>query len=175
MAEIDFITAFARLLRDGTLRDQFAEDALAAAKNIQLRLTDYPAWQQLVSADVEFQADVLLRKRLDAVKTFAPATCRRLGDTLWPVFREFARHHWPGEEDEKFLDAHQFCRALKQKQPDAVAGWEWNRFKFALSKSHVAFFLVKIPLAKNKSRRGIQLLTRNRSGRGREFFIYLGL
>jgi len=88
---IDFITAFGRLLRDGNLRDVFALNPQHAGRQIYLRESDLPAWLQLDPADVEFQAEVLLRKRLDLVKWFAPETCRRLDKKLWPVFRQFAR------------------------------------------------------------------------------------
>src|SRR5258708_6828653 len=90
----DFFTAFCRLLRDGKLRDVFAVNPQAAAEQVKLRLADCPAWLQLVPEDVEFQAIVLLRKRLDLVKYFVPETSRQLGEKLWPAFYTYARVSW---------------------------------------------------------------------------------
>ena len=172
MAEIDFITAFARLLCDGKLREEFATNPQAVAEKVQLHPADLPAWLQLIPADVEFQADVLLHKRLDLVKFFAPETCRRLGEKLWPEFRGFARLNWPAEGGEKFLDAFQFCRHLRQQNSRAVAASEWNRLDFALSKRWAACHWVPMPVKKMKMRRGFQLFIRSRGGRWREIFLY---
>ena len=175
VTEIDFITAFARLLRDGKLRDAFATNPEAAAHQIQLRAFDVPAWRRLDAADVEFQADVLLRKRLDLVRFFAPETCRHLGGKLWPTFRAFARESWPPENAAKFFDAFQFCNQLKERQPEAVAAFEWNRLSFALSKRGGAIYYVEMPEAGRRSRCGLQIFLRNRNHHWRELFLYLGL
>ena len=174
MPETDFITAFARLLRDGKLRDAFAADSKTAARQIHLREADLPAWLQLIPADVEFQADVLLRKRLDLVKFFAPETCRRLGEKLWPAFRAFARENWPPENAAKFFDAFQFCEQLKQQPSEAVAAAEWNRLRFAFSKRRLAFHGVRMPDARRRSRRGLQFFLRGRGCQWREIFFHFG-
>jgi hypothetical protein len=172
--EIDFITAFGRLLRDGKLRDTFAANPQAAAKEIRLRRSDLPAWLQLVSDDVEFQATVLLRKRLDMVKYFAPETCCRPGEELWPIFEKYARAYWPPEGRPKFFDAYQFCRHLKKQSPKIIVSTEWNRLNFSLAKQGIAVHWVKLPATKNKTRRGFQLFIRGPGRRFREFFFYLG-
>jgi hypothetical protein len=172
--EIDFITAFGRLLRDGNLRDTFAANPQAAAMQIHLRRPDFPAWQQLVPADVEFQADVLLRKRLELVKQFAPDTCRQPGEKLWPIFRKYARIYWPPEGCAKILDTFQFCRHLRETSFEAVTASEWNRLAFALSRRRVAIHWVKLPVKKT-SRRGVQLFLRGPGRRWREFFFYFSL
>lgn len=173
--EIDFITAFGRLLRDGRLRDAFAVSPQTAAKQIQLRPSDLPLWLQLIPGDVEFQATVLLRKRLDLVKYFAPETCRRLGETLWATFQRYSRVHWPPEGTAKIFDTFQFCRHLKGQNCEAVAVSEWNRLDFALSKRRAALHWVELPTVKKKSRRGFQLFLRGPGRRWREFFFYFGL
>ena len=175
VTEIDFITAFARLLRDGHLRDLFASNPQAAAGQIHLRRTDWPAWQQLVAADVEFQASVLLRKRLDLVKFFAPETCGRIGEKLWPAFHSYARAGWPPEGSPKISDAFLFCRHLKQQGSGAIAASEWNRLEFAFSKQQVAWHWVQMPGTKGKIRRGLQFFLRGHGRRWREFFFYVGL
>ena len=173
MAEIDFITAFGRLLRDGKLRDEFAQDPLAVAKRIQLRPAELTAWQQLIPADVEFQAAVLLRKRLALVKFYLPETSQRLGEELWPTFQRYARQHWPGEANAKLHDAFRFCQQLRQQQPTAVVAVEWNRLQVALTKHGLAFYPAQLRV-RGKNRRGIQLLLRSRR-QMREYFFHLGL
>jgi hypothetical protein len=175
VAETDFITAFGRLLCDGKLRDVFAANSQTAAEQIRLRQSDLSAWLQLVPADVEFQADVLLRKRLDLVKFFAPETCRRLGEELWPTFRKFARVNWLPEGGVKISDAFLFCQHLKRQSPEAVAASEWNRLDFALSKRRMALQWVQMPTTKNKTRHGLQFFLRGQGQRWREFFLYFGL
>jgi len=172
---IDFITAFGRLLRDGNLRDVFALNPQHAGRQIYLRESDLPAWLQLDPADVEFQAEVLLRKRLDLVKWFAPETCRRLDKKLWPVFRQFARGNWPPEGGAKLSDTLLFCQHLRRQLPGAVAASEWNRLDFAHSKRRLGLRWVQIPTAKMSTRRGLQFFIRGRSQRWWEFFLYLGV
>jgi hypothetical protein len=129
---------------------------------------------QLIPADVEFQADVLLRKRLDLVKFFAPETCRQLGEKLWPAFRAFARENWPPENAAKFFDAFQFFERLKQQPSDAIVAAEWNRLRFAFSKRRLAFHGVRMPDARHRARRGLQFFLRGRGRRWREYFFYVG-
>ncbi len=173
MTEIDFITAFARLLRDGKLRKVFAANPEAAARQVHLREADLPSWMQLIPADVEFQADVLLRKRLDLVKLFTPETCRRLGEKLWPTFRSFARENWPPENAANFFDAYQFCERLKQQQSGSVVAVEWNRLRFAFSKCRLAFHSVRMPDARRRTRRGLQFFLRGRGCQWGEYFFYV--
>jgi hypothetical protein len=172
--EIDFITAFGRLLRDGKLRDAFAANPSGAGVQIGLRRYDFPAWLELAPDDVEFQATVLLRKRLDIVKSIAPETCHRLGEELWPTFHKYARAYWPSDVDPKIFDAYQFCRHLKYQAHKIVTPTEWNRLNFALTKQRVAVHWVKVPAIKEKSRHGFQLFLRGPGRRWREFFFYFG-
>jgi hypothetical protein len=172
--ETDFLNAFARLLRDGNLRDQFTANPQAAAESVHLRRSDWPAWLQLTPADVEFQAGVLLRKRLDLVKFFAPETCRRAGELLWPKFQSYARLNWPATNHAKPADAFQFCRHLREQDRDTVAVSEWNRLAFVFSRRHLSVHWVALPV-KGKSRKGLQLFVRGRRGRWREYFFYAGI
>lgn len=175
MTEIDFITAFGRLLRDGRLRDVFAANPELAAKQVSLRALDRAVWRLLIPADVEFQAAVLLRKRLDVVKFFIPNTCRRLGEKLWPSFNEYARNHWLGEAQPKIQDAFQFCQHLQQQKPEVIAFAEWNRLEFALSKQRFALHWVQQSSRQRTLRSGFQLMIRQHGERWREFFFYFGI
>jgi hypothetical protein len=170
--EIDFITAFGRLLRDGNLRDAFAMNPEAVAAQVRLRPSDLPSWLQLAPADVEAQAVTLLRKRLDLVKYFAPETCRQPGEKLWPAFLGYSRANWPPEGCAKFFDAFQFCQHLKSLAPGTVATVEWNRLEFALSKRRMAIHYVRPPTAGKQPRRGIQFFVRGPRQSWREFFFY---
>jgi hypothetical protein len=172
--EIDFITAFGRLLRDGRLRDAFVASPQAAADLVQLRPSGHSLWLQLEPSDVESQADVLLQKRMDLVKFIVPQTSRRLGETLWSVFQQYGRINWPTGRSEKIYDTFLFCRYLKEQQSKAVVASEWNRMNFALSKRRAALFYLQMPTARNKSRHGFQFFLRGRNQRWREFFFYLG-
>ena len=165
--------AFGRLLRDGALRDAFAADPRAVAQTIQLRAADVPAWLQLVPGDVELQSEVLLRKRLDLVKYFAPATCRRLGDQLWPAFKAYARTCWPPVRSAKMMDAHAFCLHLRSHPSAPVEASEWNRLEFALSQRQADWHWTSLPVANRKTRRGLQCFWRGPGTRWREFFFYL--
>jgi hypothetical protein len=171
--EIDFITALGRLLRDGNLRDAFAADPQAVAAKVCLRQSDLPAWLQLVSAEVEAQATVLLRKRLDLVKFFAPETCCRAGKNLWPSFQQYARVNWPPAEGPRLLDTFEYCRHLRTRGFGTVIDSEWNRLDFALSRRRVALHWVPLPARDDQTRRGIQLFWRGRGRKWREFFFYL--
>lgn len=175
MAEIDFITAFGRLLRDGQLREAFATNPAAVAGQVHLRQADLGTWLELNPTDIELQADVLLRKRLDLVKFFAPGTCRQLGDKLWLEFRQFGRNHWPADGSERIADAFQFCRELGQSNPEAIVKSEWNRLNFAVSDRKIGLHWVQMSGTKAQFRHGLQIFIRGRRHRWQEYLFYFGL
>lgn len=142
MTEIDFITAFSRLLRDGRLRAAFALDSRALATELRLAAGDLAAWMQLVPEEVEVQAQVLIRKRLDQVVCLIPETAWRLGQTLWPKFLECARTYWPEGPRPVADDAMRFCQWLRQVDAGMVSRSEWNRIRFLLSGRRMAVFWI---------------------------------
>lgn len=171
----DFITAFGRLLLDGNLRDMFAVNPQAAAEKVQLRPVDCPTWLRLVPEDVEFQANILLRKRLDLVKFFTPETCRQLGEKLWVAFRDYARVNWPPDGSAKISDSFHFCHHLKKQIPEVVVAAEWNRLDFAFSKQKTALHWIHTSAPNGSARRGLQFFFRGKDKRWLEFFFHLGL
>lgn len=173
MAEIDFITALGRLLRDGNLRDAFATNPQAVAIQINLRRADWPAFLQLAPADLEFQAHILLRKRLELVRPLLPETARRLGGNFWPQFHEYARNHWPDEPRAALQDALQFCARLRQS-PQTVSESEWNRLWFARSKKHLAVCGRWRETVRGKTHPQLQIFFRGRTQRWREFIFRFG-
>jgi len=173
--EIDFITAFGRLLRDGSLRDVYAASPQAAAGQIRLRRPDLALWLQLVPEDVEFQATVLLRKRLELVKYFVPETSRRAGERLSAAFRGYARTHWPPDGCDQFFDTYLFCQHLDQHLPGTVVRTEWNRLAFVASERRVAVHWVRLPVAPPGWRFGIQFFVRGPGRQRQEFLFYFRL
>ena len=175
MAEIDFITALGRLLRDGDLRDAFASQPDSVAARLDLRPDDRPAFRQLVPKDVEFQARILLRKRFDLVRRFLPDTAGRLGEKAWPLFLEYARVNWPAEPRVALRDAFQFCQRLREQQPSLVCQSEWNRLRFALSERNFAIHGQLRAEGDGIARPRVQIFYRDRSRRWREFSFSLRL
>lgn len=170
MAATDFITALARLLRDGALRDAFAADRRAVARQLELQGADQAAFLRLDPADLEHQAKVLLRKRLDLVREIIPETCRRLGPDEWPAFHAYARQAWPPDAA---ADAQAFCEQLRAAKDSRLSVVEWNRMKFASSTRRIALHRVAAPDAVDGSKRSFQILLRTGRRRWREFQLRL--
>ena len=175
MPAIDFITALGALLRDGALRDVLAADPRAAAARLNLRESDRAALAQLVPADLEFQADVLLRKRFNLVRRIIPETCRLLGAEMWPAFHAYARVNWPPRERAAAHDAHDFCRHLQRHHPDCVCEAEWNRLRFVHAESRFALHWIRRQPTRHQSKHAVQLLLRLGQRRWREIIFYLRL
>lgn len=171
MPAIDFITAFGRLLRDGVMRDALAVNPRALAAQLNLCESDCAALAQLIPADLEFQACVLIRKRLDIVRRIIPETCRLLGAETWPVFHAYARTRWPSGEPSAAHDAHGFCCHLQQHQPDSLCDAERNRLRFACSQNRFALHFIR----RNQSKSALQLFLRFGPQRWRETTFYFRL
>ena len=172
MAEIDFITALGRLLRDGNLRDAFAADPQAVVTQINLCRNDWSAFLQLVAEDLEFQARILLRKRHALVQRLLPETVRRLDEKCWLLFFEYSRANWPADKCAALRDALQFCEWIKRQQPGFVSESEWNRLQFGLSEKHLAIHWFFRETIRGKARLMTQTFFRGRSKRWREFVFY---
>lgn len=175
VGKIDFITALGRLLRDGNLRDAFAASAETVAGQINLCRNDWPVFLQLVPEDLEFQARILLRKRLELVRQLLPETARRLGEDFWPSFLKYSRASWPSEPRAAVQDSFQFCQRLMRQHSQLVSKSEWNRLRFALSKNHLAIHCAFVETMRGRARPQIQIFFRGRSQRWREFIICFGL
>ena len=173
MAANNFITALGRLLRDGALRDAFATQPNVVVEQLGLAAAERAALLALVPADLEFQARVLLRKRLDALRPVIPQTCRELGAQLWPRFLEYARESWPDGDNRAARDAFGFCRFLEPRRPAALCEAEWNRLQFALAQRRFAIHRVRWQSRLGKIRPALQLLLRPAPNRWREWLIYV--
>jgi hypothetical protein len=175
VAAIDLITALGRLLRDGSLRDALAADPQAVAVQLGVRECDHLAVVQLVPDDLEFQARVLLRKRLDAVHHILPETFRQLDGNAWPAFQQYARTNWPAGDDSIALDAYEFCNHLKQCSPESFCTAEWNRLQFALSKKRLGLRWIHRSVTAKNSIPALQVFIRITSIRWHEMLLFCRL
>lgn len=101
---MDFNSALARLLRDGAMRVAFRGDPGGVVEAMRLAPREAQALAALRFEDLEVQADILLRKRFDAVARLVPRTCETSG---WEAFRAYARLSWPESAE---ADAAGFCQ-----------------------------------------------------------------
>ena len=176
-APIDFTTAFGRLLRDGLLRDALAANPWAVVEQLAVREADCPALLGLVPADLEYQAEVLLRKRLTVVRHIIPESLSRLQEAAWPLFHAYVRICWPAGENPGPRDAYDFATFLKQHRPDSLCDREWNRLEFFVKRTWLAIHRVRLPREgenKRRNRHALQVLfRRGREGkRGHEWLFY---
>jgi hypothetical protein len=138
---IDFTTALGRLLRDGTRRDSFRANASSAADELNVRAEDRAAFIALSPTDLDAQADVLLRKRLEHVKRLTPELCAKLAGYVWPHFRVYARSQWPEDANR---DALHFCEHVLLKDAQTVSRAELNRSSFSRAAGGFASILFAI-------------------------------
>jgi hypothetical protein len=169
---LDFPSALARLLRDGTLREAFALDPVTALGNFPLEDGDRAALLGLAPEDLELQAGVLLHKRFEEVRRILAFTCTNLGDAAWPLFQKYARYYWPDGESDAWADANVFGERLFVECGNAFLPAERNRTRFAASRRRLGIsFVWKFPV-RGRFRPAIQIFWRSRSRHWREFAIY---
>ena len=172
MPPIDFITAFGRLLRDGSLRDAYAAHPVQAVESLNLRSCDRSAMLGLNPWDLEFQAQVLLRKRFEALSNLIPQTCCNLGADAWPVFSRYARVSFLEGDHVTVLDACHFLEYLQQKYSSAISGSEKNRVRFARGSWRFSVHFVSRVMVRDRPRRCLQFLIRINSAHWKEFVVY---
>ena len=175
MPAIDFITAFGRLLREGSLRDAFVVNPQAVVARLNLTDDQRVALLQLIPEDLEFQARVLLRKRLDIVRRIVPKSCRRLGMDEWKLFNEYARSRWDKETDTPVRDAYYFCCHIEQTGPHAVEPAEWNRLRFLLGGKRFVTSFVRRNSCGITQWPALQILIRGHRNRRHEFILSIKL
>jgi hypothetical protein len=170
-AAIDFVTALGRLLRDRALRDAFAADPLATATRLGLRASDQPAFARLIPAELEFQAEVLLRKRFDSVRRVLPNTCRGLSRDGWREFHHYSQATGVASRN----DSHGFCEYLTRTRPAALCPLERNRCRFVRSGRRWAVHVACASRGAAGRRRPIlQLFLGARTGQWHEWHVSIG-
>ena len=174
MHKIDFITAFGRLLRDGSLRDAYAKDPFSTADSLGVAIEERPAWLALNQDDLEFQAEVLLRKRFEAVSRLIPQTVANAGARAWPLFAEYARKIWPDADPPEVDDANRFCIRLDSMPDSFVPADERNRVRFAAGNASFAVHFVPNASVRNRRRPCLQIFLRTTGQAWREVLLYIG-
>jgi hypothetical protein len=166
--KIDFTTALARLLGNAALREKFATDPSAVAEQMGIRDEDRASLIALPSAELEFQAGTLLRKRFHEARKLAPKTFSQLGQESWNRFKNYADSHWPEGHQRHVLDALAFCEHLQ-----TPSNSERNRLHFIASRRRLMLrWTTDLPGTANLA---LQILRRSRDGAIRESAIYFGL
>lgn len=175
---LDFVTALGRLLQSGALRDAFAADPAAVARQIGVRESDRAAWLQLAPAELEAQAVVLLRKRFELVRRGLPRTCAALGpegSEAWSEFHRYARNAWPKSQNAAADDALVFCEAIRRSRPDALCCIEYHRVRFLCGRSRWSVrWLSAVPFRAGFGP-GVQIFLRGRRSRWHEWVVFAGV
>jgi hypothetical protein len=175
VSRTDFITAFGQLLRDGPLRDAFRREPQRALDLLDLEPSGRTALLAVNPADLEFQAEVLLRKRFESVSRVVPLTITNAGQRAWGWFAEYGRTCWPTGENPGFEDARGFCSYLDGKSPSSVCASERNCLRFAAGTALVAIHMVPDLLLRNRRRHGLQIFLRRSDARWREIRLLFWL
>lgn len=173
--QIDLVTAMGRLLSDGDLRRAFSADPEAVANQFCIQSHDRAAFLGLVPHELEFQAEILLRKRFGEIQRLLPQTLVQLDEEAWQLFRKFGHGKWPKTSPQPIHHAHAFCEYLAREKLASVCALESNRLRFVLGRRRVAMHFIGSAAIRGKRRRALQLLARDAQGRLREFLFHFGL
>jgi len=172
---IDFTIALARLLRDGVLRDRFAVDPEAVLQEMDVEEDERESLRQLPAQDLEYQAEILIRKRFDKVRGLLPSTDAHLGLDAFSLFLKYARTTWPEEGSHGWKDAEDFLLFLQKHRPESVSRSDERRVMFLKGQRVWEMHWGDDLWIRGRSRRGLQILRRTRHGSFREWAVYLGL
>lgn len=173
---MNLLSALAQLLHNGKLRDEFAVDSVVVAERLGVQGADRASFLAMPLADLEAQAEVLLRKRFDAVKHLLPLTVMKLNGNGWPLFLRYARDHWPEGEQREESDAAEFCQYCVRENSGPICRSELNRMNFANSKRPFAIHFTTDISIENRRRAGLQIFYRQPlMARWREAVLYLSL
>lgn len=175
MAKTDFTTVFGRLLRDGALRDVYAHEPQRTLDVFDLDASDRAALLAVAPDDLEFQAEVLLRKRFESVSRLIPQTIANAGAHAWPWFAKYARSRWPTTENPALDDTRAFCSCLAGKIPPVLSTAEQNRVRFAAGIARLAIHFVPDLFVRGSRRSALQIFLRVSKQGWREFHLYFGL
>jgi hypothetical protein len=161
--QTDFVTALGRLLRDGVARDAYRADPARTIERLELAEAERALLLNLDADDLEFQAEVLLRKRFEAISRVIPQTLANLGEDAWPAFVKYARNFWPVCQKMAAQDAGGFFEHLRTHRPAVICGREANRIRFALGHRRIEAHLRDMHV-RGRVRKCLQLFFRWRSG-----------
>ena len=171
--EIDYTTALARLLSDQNLRAEFKANPDAVTHKLAVRAEDFAAVAALAPDELEIQARVLLRKRLDAIRPIIPQTCARLGEALWPRFESYACRLPLVSSRGELQDALGFCLHMAEIDNGAVVQSELHRLRFVQGRRWLAVHFFQDLCMPSGPRPGMQLLIRFGRQCWREYSVFL--
>ncbi|MCX6954737.1 MAG: hypothetical protein NTV51_21485 [Verrucomicrobia bacterium] len=157
------------------MRDAFAVHAEAVAAEMNVRTGDRDSFLQLIPADLEFQATILLRKRFELVKRALPRTCRDLGEQAWPEFQRYARACWPSGARVIAQDALGFCAHLHPARNGVVCPLERQRARFVSESNRFAIRYVRTPRMTGTVRGALHVFVRHSPSRWHEWLLYVGV
>jgi len=133
LGEIDFVTALGRLLHDAGLREAFREDRTRAVEALNVRAQDNQTLLGLAADELEFQARILLKKRLNTIRRWTPITCDRLGEQLWATFVDYS--NTLSSLSDATQDAYCFAKYVAVEAPAAMCCSEMERLRFATGRA----------------------------------------
>lgn len=158
MGEIDFVTALGRLLKDARLREAFREDSARTVEALNVRATDRRTVLQLVPDEVEFQAGILLKKRLSTIRRWTPITCDRLGERLWATFVDYS--NTLSSLGDATKDAYCFAKYVAVAAPAAMCCSEMDRLRFATGRARFCMRFTRNLGASMLGGRALQIFVR---------------
>lgn len=148
-------------------------DPERAVTSIGAAEADRPLLASLKPDDLEFQAEVLLRKRWSAVRVLMPDTVARLAEDGWRRFRSYARLTWPEGRGGAEWDAARFCDWLRRVTPDSLNVAESNRVRFASGSNCIKLSWAPDLKVRGRVRSGWQVFLRT-SRKRRELLLWFG-
>ena len=173
MNATDFTTALARLLSDQRLRAGFKANPADATHKLNVRAEDFAAVAALAPDELEIQARVLLRKRLDAIRSIIPQTCARLGETLWPRFESYMCSVPLVSPRGGLQDALGFCLHLNITETGVVVQSELNRLHFVQGRRWLAVHVCQDLCVQGRPRPGVRVLVRLGQRCWREYAVFI--
>ena len=157
---MNWVDAQTRLLIDANLRCRFRSNPDSVAHELAIGDSEKRLFVSLDPAELEAQAESLIRKRFHEVQQRLPKTCDGMGEHRLNVFRRYARQHWPTGHERHHTDAVEFGAYLQGLRTGLLFVPEWNRERFTLSRKRWCVNLLR-PNGNWVTRRfGIELLFR---------------
>ncbi len=177
MSDRDFTTALARLLTDRSLLESYRVDARETAERLSVRPSDVDAFLSLDAADLEAQAETLVRKRFHEVAGMIPETITGLGgrEEARHAFEEYAATRWPGGHRRHLADAVAFCAHLLGQERRTVCRAEYHRLRFVLCRRRFAIHLVRDLVVDGRARPALQILYGARGDSPRQIALFVAL
>lgn len=164
------VSLLARLLSDGALRQQFIAQRQVFLDSVNLSAGERQMFEQIDTAQLHTQAELLIKKRFREINKIIPLTLRKLGKGAYGLFSEYAEHHWPDSHRRHEQDAASFCAYLIQSAKTLNQS-EWNRMRFVLKRRRWGLGVASDARVRGRATVVMQLLLRYKN-RPREWRLY---